>query len=375
MTRPTARGAALLAVGAATYAAARIIGTWELYLLAFAFAAAVFVAWTHVLIAGRRLRITRGAVPPQPVAGDPLRLSFAARNGSVLPGLQVTLTQARGELGGERPVELGSLGPRAEQVTTEGPWPAPRGIHHLRAPVAAIEDPLGLVRGRRRLDALDIVVPPRLAHLGSCVLFADQDGSGAGRRRLPSLRGSEFRGIRPHYPGEPLNRVDWKATAKTGSLMLRETEEAASGDVAVLLNGASRQVGGELPETNFELAVQAAGSIADYALRAGQATTLLVPENEWQPVRLAADARGHDRLLEMLAGAGPRGYTQLGRHCRRFSRRAGSSSARGSSRSSCSPSTAGWCAPWWPCDGRACMSPWSTWARRRSRPPRPPQRA
>ena len=45
---------------------------------------------------------------------------------------------------------------------------------------------------------------------------------GGGRRRLPTLDASEFRGIRPHEPGEPLNRVDWKSTAKTGSLMLRE---------------------------------------------------------------------------------------------------------------------------------------------------------
>ena len=31
MTRPTARGAGLLAVAVVTYLAARIVGTWELY--------------------------------------------------------------------------------------------------------------------------------------------------------------------------------------------------------------------------------------------------------------------------------------------------------------------------------------------------------
>ncbi len=313
MTRPSARGAALLATAAGTYAAARVVGTWELYLLAFAFAGLVLIAWAHVLVAGRRLRVTREAVPPQPVAGDPLRLAFRARSGSALPGLQVTLEQATGGLAAvERRVELGSLGPRGEGVATAGPWPAPRGIHHLPSLVATLEDPLGLARGRRRLDQLEIMVPPRLAHLGSCVLLADQEGEGGGGRRLPSLRGSEFRAIRPHYPGEPLNRVDWKATAKTGSLMLRETEDAVSGDVTVLLNGAAPHVAGELPETNFELAVQVAGSVADYVLRTGQAATLLLPEHEWRPVRLAPDARGHDRLLEILAGAGPRGIAQLG---------------------------------------------------------------
>jgi len=79
-----------------------------------------------------------------------------------------------------------------------------------------------------------------------------------------------------------------------------------------LLNGAAASVGGEPPDTNFELAVQAAGSMADYALRAGHAATLLMPESGWRPVRLTPDAKGHDRLLEILAGATPRGSSQLG---------------------------------------------------------------
>ena len=45
MARPTARGTALLAVAVGAYLAARIVGTWELYFLAFAFLAAVGVAW------------------------------------------------------------------------------------------------------------------------------------------------------------------------------------------------------------------------------------------------------------------------------------------------------------------------------------------
>jgi len=313
MTRPTARGTALLAVAAATYAAARIVGTWELYLLAFALLAAVIVTWVQVLAIGRRLDVTTSVTPRQPVAGDPLLLSFRVKSGSLLPGQQVTLLHATGELGGcDRPIHVESLGPRAQRVVTSGPWPARRGIHHLPALVAVAADPLGLVHVRRRLGTMDITVSPRLVHLGSCALFPDMGVGEGGRRRLPTLHGSEFRGIRPHSPGEPLNRVDWKATAKTGNLMLRETEDAANGDVTLLLNGAAPHVGGQPPETSFELAVQAAGSIADYALRAGHATTLLVPENEWRPIRLAPDANGHLRLLEILAGVTPRGLADLG---------------------------------------------------------------
>ena len=313
MTRPTVRGTALLAVGAATYAAARLIGTWELYLLAFALLAAVLVTWVQVRAIGGRLQVTRGVTPRQPVAGDPLQLSFRVKSGSRVPGQQVTLAHAGGVLGGdERPIHVESLGPRAERVVTAGPWPARRGIYHLPALVAVAEDALGLVRVRRRQGTLDVVVAPRLAHLESCALLADMGVRGAGSRRVPMLRGSEFRGIRPHNPGEPLNRVDWKTTARTGNLMLRETEDPADGGVTVLLNGATAQVGGEPPRDNFEFAVEAAGSLADYALRTGHATTLLLPENGWRPTRLTPDANGHVRLAEILAGVTPRGLSQLG---------------------------------------------------------------
>ena len=70
MPRPTARGLALLGLAAGTYLAGRVVGTWELYLFAFAFAAAVFVSWLLLIASGRRIRVTRVLTPDRPVAGD-----------------------------------------------------------------------------------------------------------------------------------------------------------------------------------------------------------------------------------------------------------------------------------------------------------------
>ena len=63
MTRPTARGTALLAVAVATYLAARIVGTWELYFMAFAFLAAVCVCLTLVLATAPHLHVVRTVTP------------------------------------------------------------------------------------------------------------------------------------------------------------------------------------------------------------------------------------------------------------------------------------------------------------------------
>jgi uncharacterized protein (DUF58 family) len=167
---------------------------------------------------------------------------------------------------------------------------------------------------RRRIgEEFHLTVAPRLPELSSCAPCVDSGmRHGGGRRRLATLDASEFRGIRHHEPGEPLNRVDWKSTAKTGSLMLREMEAATDDDVTLLLNGAAADVTGELPDTTFEVAVQATGAMAAYALRSGHSVNLLLPDNGWRPVRLSPDAKSLRRLLGALAETAPNGSTHLG---------------------------------------------------------------
>ena len=66
--------------------AARVVGTWELYLVAFAFVTVVAVAWVLVLATGRQLQVDRTVTPAQPIAGDALTLSLRVTNGWCCPG-------------------------------------------------------------------------------------------------------------------------------------------------------------------------------------------------------------------------------------------------------------------------------------------------
>jgi uncharacterized protein (DUF58 family) len=306
MTRPTTRGLALLALAAATYAAARVLGTWELYFIALAFTGLSAVAWVLVAAGSRRLVAERTVTPEQPVAGDHLRLTFRVRSGRRLPGLAVTLEGAAGDLDGRgQPVPVDGRGPDGEGMASSRPLPARRGVHRLPAFTAVIEDPLGLARARRLVgEPLRLTVVPRLDELASCVPCGSAGlRDGTGRRRLPARDGWEFRGIRPHDPGEPLSRVDWKSTAKTGNLMLRELESAAEVDLTVLLSGAGGGGAAGQLDTAFEEAVRAAGSMASFTLRSGHAVRLLLHEHDWRPFRLTPDATSRRRLLTALAEA------------------------------------------------------------------------
>jgi len=179
---------------------------------------------------------------------------------------------------------------------------------------ARAEDPLGVATALHKVGApLVVTVLPNIAFLESCVLYPDiglkHDWSG--RHGLQSIGASEFRGIRPHQPGEPLSHIDWKSTAKTGVLMLREMEEPAGADITMLLDGTASRLVGEAPNSNFELAVRIAGSVADFVLRSGRGVSLVSHERKRRETRLTADGGGRRALLQALAEARPDAPTAL----------------------------------------------------------------
>jgi uncharacterized protein (DUF58 family) len=94
--------------------------------------------------------------------------------------------------------------------------------------------------------------------------------------------------------------------------MLREMEEPAGSDVTLLLDVPSALAAGAAPETNVELAVEAAGAIADFALRAGRTVTMLLPQDEWRRSRLTPGVDGQALLPESLARVAPHRSNRLG---------------------------------------------------------------
>jgi uncharacterized protein (DUF58 family) len=212
-------------------------------------------------------------------------------------------------LGIEDPeLEVASLAPREQKMLRISVGKVNRGVHHIPAAKVVAEDPLGLATAvHRASDPLRVTVYPRIVPLDSCALFPQMGlrHDWSGQRSSPSPGAFEFRGVRPHQPGEPLSHIHWKSTAKTGILMLRETEEPAGAEVTVLLDGTAAYVVGEAPASNYEMAVRVAGSVADFALRAGRNAGLLCHERELRKVRLSADSSGRGKLMETLAEAQP----------------------------------------------------------------------
>jgi uncharacterized protein (DUF58 family) len=109
--------------------------------------------------------------------------------------------------------------------------------------------------------------------------------------------GSEVGGVRAFQQGDPVRRIQWRATLRRGELIVRDTEREHDREVEVRL-----RTRGERSGERFEGAVRAAASRVVAALDAGVRVALRTDETR---LPAAAGARQRARLLGHLARVGP----------------------------------------------------------------------
>jgi len=203
---------------------------------------------------------------------------------------------------------VGRLGEEVVELRPHGPgrhWGSyhlldvPRGRHRFEPVRLAITDPFGLAEaGLSVEDEQALVVYPRLTELER--LFFD-GGAGPEHGRQLLLRrpvGFDLHSVRDYQQGESLRRVHWPSTARRGSLMVKELEDAPRDEVAVLLDG-DVTAG---TDAAFDVAVRAAGSVLQAHARRGRRCALVVNSaaRDVQAVTSESDWR---RALEVLAAA------------------------------------------------------------------------
>jgi uncharacterized protein (DUF58 family) len=126
--------------------------------------------------------------------------------------------------------------------------------------------------------------------------------------------------VREYEQGESLRRVHWPTTAKRGQLMVKDLEDSPRDEVLVLLDADAGFVTGEAPDSSFELAVSAAGSILRAHVGRGRRAGLLVNgrlpryqsvhtlDGDWDlalEALAAVEADGHNPVAAVLVeGAG-----------------------------------------------------------------------
>jgi len=292
---PTARGWVVLACGIGLYVAARGFGAPVLGIVALAFLLGPAAAVAYCLrnrAAGLALEVRLS--PPRPVEGRPWSCRLAvtgalprhARLTVDLLGrpLDVALRRAQGVAHGEAAGIAGR-----------------RGRYPLGAARVRVVDPLGLAAVERPAAAKgDTIVWLDAAR-------AEADGRGGtggdGRRHGVRVRtvGFDLHGIREHQPGESLRRVDWKTSARTGDLMVRELED--SGRVEVLVVADPGHDGAAVDPERIDAALRRAAALAQALSRAETAAVLAVEAERRERVPLDGTAAARAHALDALSTA------------------------------------------------------------------------
>ena len=213
LSRP---GLVLALVSVGLYFIARSTGAgWDIVLLCGLGAVLLTGAiWPGVALVGVR---ATAAAPRDATVGRPLPVDLALRGRA--RGLQLRLSiDAESETGW-----VHADAPGAGHVTDA---PGTRGVFTEVFVEVRSSSPLGLV-GWRRWVVVPLARPVEVAPRSIPTRYDSSRGSDreAASRPRSSAAGPELtRGVREYVDGDPIRLVHWPATARTGSVMVRELE-------------------------------------------------------------------------------------------------------------------------------------------------------
>jgi uncharacterized protein (DUF58 family) len=169
--------------------------------------------------------------------------------------------------------------------------------------VVVLEDALGL--GRVALAGAEgplVRVRPRVPALATTFLDGSTSTARDGRRSLLRAEGTDPHGVREHRDGESLRSVHWATSARTGKLMVRETEDPGRDDLTVVLDLDAAGDAGPAGRSSLDDAVRAAAALVQAEVARGRHVGLVLAGHE--PARFVVRGGvGWEDALDALAAA------------------------------------------------------------------------
>jgi uncharacterized protein (DUF58 family) len=289
--RLTRRGVCTSAAAVVLFVVGLVAG-YPLFVTLGAVAAGAVVA--AVGVAGRRphVEVIRDLLPDRVARGGHAGLLLRVHN----PGTrrQAAFT-AVDRVGPDRVrVAVRTLAGGAEQSYLNELPTGRRGRHEVGPLTLLRADALGLGRSEVFLgDTATLWVYPR-THPVSVVAGGLPLHHHDGEATETSPRGSlDVREVRPYLPGDEVRHLHWKATARTGTLMVRDYADPHQPRFTVLLDNRRG-----IPAAEFEEAVELAASLVVAAAGADHRCRLVTPGGADVATTSGSDAVG--RYLEEL---------------------------------------------------------------------------
>lgn len=144
-----------------------------------------------------------------------------------------------------------------------------RGVHHLGPMRVHVVDRYGMVHRVLPAGTRDeVLVCPPVVALDPAVLGGTSIGVGSGHL---GARGAASDDVIPreYHPGDEMRRIDWKASARVGELMVRSEESPWRSAVTVVLDLRDGDHRGREPGSSADAALSLAASVGCLALESG----------------------------------------------------------------------------------------------------------
>lgn len=329
----TVRGRCLVGAGVAMLLGGILLGERALAQLA------VFLLVLPLLSAGTvtrqrfRLSARRTVAPPRVPRGATAEVVLELANVDTRPGgLWMLTEQLPPDLGASPEFLVDRLG-AGEVTSLRYRVPGSRRGRYVLGPLRLrLLDPFGLVeRGAVGSDTASVLVVPRVLPLGTGGPAAGHGGGGEGSRRSIAVHGEDDVSTREYRHGDDLRKVHWRATARTGELMVRLEERPWRAQATLLLDTrtcahviAPRSVAGSRaapvagpagdpcpPPDSLEWLVEAAAAIGTALAGRGAVLRTVTDVEELTPDS-GRGRLGPDDLLDRLATLRPSRGTGLG---------------------------------------------------------------
>lgn len=179
--------------------------------------------------------------------------------------------------------------------------PTSVGLQQFGPLRVVLRDVAGLFFYEREIPITTAIeVTPKVKELakGSLAAVAVSTYGGA----LVSSRkgeGMEFAEIREYASGDPYRRIEWRATARSGRLMVREFYAETQLNVMVLLDATATMAYGQAGETKLDYAARGVAALFSYLSRRGDFMGITVADGSRPPVVIPL-ARGSDQLTRLM---------------------------------------------------------------------------
>jgi uncharacterized protein (DUF58 family) len=314
----TSRGRAFAASGAVLMIGGALLSSWQVTALGVSTLAALCVLYilfypTSILVWRHHLELAWSLERPAGedgfVVGRPFRIRVSLRNRGPLSLGHASLRLFASSALESPGAFAASLGARSE-VTVSGELTALCvGTWHLHGAAVELKGALGLCAVEAYFpSSLAIQVFPRPSVRALPEGARPQSGAPDDKLGLHALRlrgsGGELRELREHAPGDPFKHIAWKATARTGRLMVRDLDRETMTTHFLLVDLGATMRRGRAGATKLDFAIDLASAYARAALKAGDRAGLITFDGRIVDEVKPGDGPSHRlRLVQPLLSA------------------------------------------------------------------------